>query len=130
MQAVRFQDKQVVLVDVPEPSGEGVLVNVRACGICGSDTTILDSGFPISGIPGHEISGELADGTPVAIEPFDPCGACRYCLAGDHQVCVRGNEMIFGVGRDGGMAERVMVPARSIVALPRSIERRAGASAP
>ena len=126
MQAVRFQDKQVVLRDAPEPSGDGVLVKVRACGICGSDVAILDSGFPISGIPGHEISGELADGTPVAIEPFDPCGACRYCLAGDHQVCVRGNEMIYGVGRDGGMAERVIVPARSIVALPRNLDATTG----
>ena len=53
MLAVKFQDKQVVLDDVPAPSGEGVLVDVRACGICGSDVTILDSGFPITGTPGH-----------------------------------------------------------------------------
>ncbi len=126
MLAVKFEDKQVVLEDVPPPTGEGVLVNVRACGICGSDVTILDSGFPISGTPGHEIAGELEDGTPVAIEPIVPCGACRFCREGDTQVCTRGNEMVYGVGRDGGMAEQVLVPERCIVPLPRGVDARQG----
>ena len=76
MLAVRFDAHKVVLDDAEKPEGNGVLVRVRACGICGSDLTILDSGFPIGGIPGHEISGELEDGTAVAIEPIDPCGSC------------------------------------------------------
>jgi threonine dehydrogenase-like Zn-dependent dehydrogenase len=126
MLAVRFDSKQVIVDDRPAPGGEGVLVRVRACGICGSDLTILDSGFPIGGTPGHEIAGELEDGTPVAIEPIDPCGRCRYCHTGDHQVCVRGNEMIYGVGRDGGMAEQIRVPARCLVALPRRLDARTG----
>lgn len=126
MLAVKFDSKRVVLEDVPKPVGDGVLVRVRACGICGSDLTILDSGFPISGIPGHEIAGELEDGTPVAIEPFDPCGSCRYCLDGDHQVCVKGIPMIYGVGRDGGMAEEIRVPASSLVKLPRGVDATKG----
>lgn len=126
MLAVRFDSKQVVLDDVPPPSGDGVLVNVRACGICGSDVTILDSGFPIFGIPGHEIAGELEDGTPVAIEPIDPCGRCRYCVAGENQVCVIGTEMVYGVGRNGGMAEQIRVPAACLVPLPRGIDATTG----
>ncbi|MCP4906317.1 MAG: alcohol dehydrogenase catalytic domain-containing protein [bacterium] len=126
MLAVKFDSKKVVLADVPAPSGSGVRVKVRACGICGSDVTILDSGFPIFGIPGHEIAGELEDGTPVAIEPFDPCGCCRYCLGGDHQVCVKGNEMIYGVGRNGGMAEEIVVPAERLVPLPRGLDATTG----
>ena len=126
MLAVKFQDKQVVLEDVPPPAGEGVLVDVRACGICGSDVTILDSGFPIAGTPGHEISGLLEDGTPVAIEPIAPCGECRYCRTGDTQVCTRGNDMVYGVGRDGGMAEQVRVPARCVVPLPRGVDAASG----
>lgn len=126
MLAVKFDAKQVKLEEVPEPSGDDVLVRVRACGICGSDLTILDSGFPIAGTPGHEIAGELEDGTPVAIEPFDPCGACRYCLDGDHQVCVKGVPMIYGIGRDGGMAEEIRVAASSLVALPRNVDAKTG----
>jgi len=126
MLAVKFEDKQVVLEEVPPPTGEGVLVRVRACGICGSDTTMLDLGYPIAGIPGHEIAGELEDGTPVAIEPLEPCGACSDCHAGDTQVCLQGKSTIFGVGRDGGMAELIRVPERSLVALPRGVDATTG----
>ncbi|HPG24817.1 MAG: alcohol dehydrogenase catalytic domain-containing protein [Spirochaetaceae bacterium] len=126
MLAVRFEDKQVVVGEAPTPSGDDVLVRVRGCGICGSDVTILDSGFPIFGIPGHEIAGELEDGTPVAIEPIAPCGTCRYCRTGDTQVCTVGNSMIYGIGRDGGMAEALRVAARCLVPLPRGIDARTG----
>lgn len=124
MLAVRFDDRQVVLDEVPKPTGEGVLVRVRGCGICGSDLTILDSSFPIAGIPGHEISGELEDGTAVAIEPLAPCGACAPCIDGDYQVCRDAPDMIVGIGRDGGMAEFVRVPARCLVRLPPGLDPR------
>ncbi len=126
MLAVRFEDKRVVVGERPAPSGAGVLVRVRSCGICGSDLAILDSGFPVSGTPGHEIAGELPDGTPVAIEPIAPCGGCRYCRTGDHQVCVRGVSMVYGVGKDGGMAEQILVEPRCIVPLPRRIDATTG----
>ena len=126
MLAVRFDGKRVVVGERPAPSGSGVLVRVRGCGICGSDLAILDSGFPVSGTPGHEIAGELADGTPVAIEPIAPCGGCRYCQTGDYQVCVHGVSMVYGVGKDGGMAEQILVEPRCIVPLPRRIDARTG----
>ncbi len=56
MRAAKIVDRQVVIEDAPSPRGEGVLVSVRACGICGSDTTMLDMGYSVFGIPGHEIS--------------------------------------------------------------------------
>ena len=124
MRAVRFVEGKVVVEDVPSPTGDGVLLNVRACGICGSDTTMLDAGYPIAGIPGHEISGELPDGTPVAVEPLEPCGACHDCMAGNHQVCATAVAAIVGVGRDGGMAEQVLVPEASLVPLPRNVDAR------
>ncbi len=124
MLAVRFDQKQVVLQDCATPGGDDVLVRVRACGICGSDLTILDSGFPIRGIPGHEIAGELEDGTAVAIEPIHPCGTCNLCIEGDYQVCIEGSQTIYGIWRDGGMAEYVRVPARCLVALPRDLDPR------
>lgn len=126
MLAVRFDGKRVVVGERPAPSGSGVVVRVRGCGICGSDLAILDSGFPVSGTPGHEIAGELADGTPVAIEPIAPCGGCRYCRTGDYQVCVHGVSMVYGVGKDGGMAEQILVEPRCIVPLPRRIDATTG----
>ena len=56
MRAAKIVDRQVVIEDAPSPRGEGVLVSVRAFGICGSDTTMLDMGYSVFGIPGHEIS--------------------------------------------------------------------------
>jgi threonine dehydrogenase-like Zn-dependent dehydrogenase len=121
VRAVRFREGAVELAEVAAPQGAGVRVRVRACGICGSDLAILDAGFPIAGIPGHEVAGELADGTPVAIEPLAPCGRCEFCRRGDYQVCRTGPQMIYGVGRDGGMAEWLLVPERCLVTLPRGL---------
>ncbi len=124
MRAVRFESGEVRVVDAAEPRGPGVRVRVAACGICGSDLAMLAAGFPLAGIPGHEIAGELADGTAVAIEPVAPCGACEFCRAGDYQVCRSGVEMIYGVGRNGGMAREIVVPERCLVALPRGLDPR------
>jgi len=126
MIGVRFEQQRVVVDEMPAPTGEGVLVRVRACGICGSDLEMLDRGFPIAGIPGHEIAGELEDGTPVAIEPIAACGGCLPCREGRYQVCGSGPAMIFGIGRDGGMAEAIRVPARCLVPLPRGVDGRTG----
>ncbi len=124
MKAVRYEDGAVRVVEAPAPRGDGVRVRVSACGICGSDLAMLDGGFPIEGIPGHEIAGTLADGTAVAIEPVDPCGSCEFCREGNHQVCRRIPDVIYGVGRNGGMAEELIVPARCLVALPRGLDSR------
>jgi 2-desacetyl-2-hydroxyethyl bacteriochlorophyllide A dehydrogenase len=126
MLAVKFDSKKVLVEELSAPSGGDGLVRVRAFGICGSDLTILDSGFPIYGIPGHEIAGELMDGTPVAIEPIDPCGHCRYCVEGNYQVCPSGADKIYGIGLHGGMAEQIRVPARCLVPLPRGLDARSG----
>jgi threonine dehydrogenase-like Zn-dependent dehydrogenase len=122
MKAVNYSDGKVIVVDVPPPTGPGVRVKITSVGICGSDLAMLDSGFDIAGIPGHEMAGVLADGTPVAIEPVIPCGTCEFCRAGEYQVCRSGVERIFGVGRNGGMAEELIVPERCLVRLPSRID--------
>jgi len=121
MKAVRCCDKKVHVVDVPEPSGEGVLVEVRSAGICGSDLHMLEHGFPIPGTLGHEVAGILRDGRAVALEPVAPCGHCDMCLGGDYFSCRRGAGMLYGVGLDGGMADRILVPERCIVPLPDNV---------
>jgi threonine dehydrogenase-like Zn-dependent dehydrogenase len=124
VRAVRYEGGAVRVVDCDEPRGAGVRVRVTACGICASDLAMLDVGFPMAGIPGHEIAGALPDGTAVAIEPVAPCGACEFCRTGDYQVCRSGVEMIYGVGRNGGMAREILVPERCLVSLPPGVDPR------
>jgi threonine dehydrogenase-like Zn-dependent dehydrogenase len=123
MRAVRCVDSAASLLDVEEPSGQGVRVRVASAGICGSDLHLLDL-FPLSGTLGHEFAGHLDDGTAVAVEPIDPCWSCPPCLNGDYQLCVRGPGMVIGIGRDGGMADVCVVPESSIVALPAGLKAR------
>ena len=121
MRAVRASGGKIEVADVPRPSGEGVRVRVRSAGICGSDLKMLEIGYPIAGTLGHEMAGELDDGTPVAIEPLAPCGRCDPCLSGRYNLCVRGPDMVLGVALDGGMAEQLRVPERALVPLPRAV---------
>ena len=87
MKAIRVSDQVIELCDVPfEPKGEGVLVNVEAVGICGSDLHLIDSNM-MNVIPGHEISGITSSGHPVAIEPMLSCGLCRHCDEGSQPYC-------------------------------------------
>jgi threonine dehydrogenase-like Zn-dependent dehydrogenase len=111
----------VELVELPPPVGDGVRVRVRGAGICGSDLHMLAGGFVRDVVLGHEIAGMTDDGTPVAVEPLSPCGACAACGRGDYNLCERGPRMIHGVGRDGGMADEMRVPARALVRLPAGI---------
>src|SRR5690606_17468133 len=89
-------------VDVPELPGEGwVRVRPRLSGICGSDLATIDGhssryfepivSFPF--VPGHEVVGDLDDGTRVVVEPVLGCAArgidppCAACARGDLGGC-------------------------------------------
>ena len=120
MRAVRCPDGIPTVVEVPAPSGEGVVVEVASAGICGSDLHLLDLG--LTATFGHEIAGRLPDGKPVAVEPLAPCRACAPCRAGDYHQCALGPAIVFGVGRDGGMADKVLAPVSSITPLPGGID--------
>lgn len=121
MKAVRCCDKHVHVVDVPAPVGEGVIVNVRSAGICGSDLHMVKAGFNLPATLGHEVAGTLPDGRAVALEPIAPCGHCDMCVQGDYSLCRLSAGMVYGMGRDGGMAEQIIVPARCIVRLPDNV---------
>jgi 2-desacetyl-2-hydroxyethyl bacteriochlorophyllide A dehydrogenase len=121
------------------PLGPGdVLVRVRAAGICHTDEHYRAGGFTFRSLPmtlGHEVAGvvEQAGGGAHAFQAGDrvvvhylaTCGTCRYCMAGHDQFCPSG-EMI-GKDRPGGYAERLVVPAASLVPLPGSISFEHGA---
>ena len=127
MRAVRVHGGQVEVDEVPAADGDGVRVRVRSAGICGSDLHLIDAGVVEAAAVtlGHEVAGITDDGTAVAIEPLAPCGTCGPCVDGDYNLCRTGGAMLFGIGRDGGMADEMRGPARAIVPLPAGIDVRA-----
>ena len=91
------------LTDVAEPDAAGLLVRVRACGLCGSDVEKLGRA-PTGTVLGHEIAGELENGDPVTVVSHVPCGTCERCLAGHQSTC---GEFRASRVAPGGFAEHV-----------------------
>jgi (R,R)-butanediol dehydrogenase / meso-butanediol dehydrogenase / diacetyl reductase len=117
-------------VDDPVPGPGQVVARVRFCGICGSDLHIAAEVGSPGTIMGHEIAGVVeevgagvddrwAPGTPVTARPFTSCGACRWCARGRPDHC-RGFHLI-GFTKPGGYAERVVLNAEELFALPESV---------
>lgn len=106
------QDGEPALTDVAEPDGPGELVEVLACGLCGSDVEKLDPSHA-GLVLGHEVVARAEDGRRVALVHHAPCGACGRCRAGHESTCDR-----FAVPTivPGGLAERVR--AQGAVELP------------
>ncbi|MBI4728994.1 MAG: zinc-binding dehydrogenase [Acidobacteria bacterium] len=126
-------------VEVPEPAEGEVLVEVRACGLCGTDLHLAVQGdLPVARTPitlGHEAAGVVArvgrgvrspvEGDRVALFPAASCGECRFCRAGRESLCDRSK--VYGMARDGALADYVAVPARSLVPLPATVPFDIGA---
>jgi L-iditol 2-dehydrogenase len=111
-----------------------VLVEVAACGICGSDVHGYDgsSGRRIPPlVMGHEAAGVVAEvgagvsrfavGDHVTFDSTVYCGECEYCLSGQVNLC--DNRQVIGVStpdfrRAGAFAEYVSVPERIVYKLP------------
>jgi threonine dehydrogenase-like Zn-dependent dehydrogenase len=123
VRAVRRTADGIAVVAVPEPAGAGRLLDVGAAGICGSDLHLVELG-PLAFTLGHEFAGALDDGTPVAVDPGDPCGVCDQCQAGARHRCRTGSKRMLGVAVDGGMAERVVVPEDAVIPLPVGLHPR------
>jgi threonine dehydrogenase-like Zn-dependent dehydrogenase len=123
MKAIKVIDKKPVLVDVPDPKGEGVKVKVVSSSICGSDIHMMAQGAFGDHIIGHEFSGIAEDGRAVAIEPISGCGQCVSCGEGHRLHCETAFFMM-GVLGDGGMAEYATVPAANLVELPTGLDVR------
>jgi threonine dehydrogenase-like Zn-dependent dehydrogenase len=128
MRAVRHTDAGIETIDVPAPTAapDGVRVQVRSSGICGSDLHMIGWG-PMPVTLGHEVAGHLDDGTPVAVWPLVPCGACDRCAAGEVSQCRTGPGQVYGIGRDGGMADEVVVDPGCLVPLPDGVDVADGA---
>ncbi|MEG3586560.1 MAG: zinc-binding dehydrogenase, partial [Actinomycetota bacterium] len=119
--AIKVRNSQIEVCDVPNPSGDGIVITVKSVGICGSDLHLIDSGM-MNVTPGHEIAGVAPNGKEVAIEPMLSCGACLDCLRGDQPYCEIALPNTMGIGIDGGMAEKIVVPERFLVPLNSNVE--------
>jgi (R,R)-butanediol dehydrogenase/meso-butanediol dehydrogenase/diacetyl reductase len=114
----------------PQPGDGQVLVEVEACGICGSDLHLLPSGVLAEGsILGHELSGSIAAvgagvdgwsaGDRVCVYPFAPVEELDLVTA-----------MASGIGlgtNDGGYAERMVCDANMLWRVPAGVELAHGA---
>jgi L-iditol 2-dehydrogenase len=74
------------LAELPEPDGEGELVRVRACGLCGTDVQKIGRAAP-GIVLGHEVVAEREDGSRAVLVHHRPCGKCARCRAGHESTC-------------------------------------------
>ncbi|MFC8665641.1 MULTISPECIES: zinc-dependent alcohol dehydrogenase family protein [Streptomyces] len=121
---------RAVVAEVPDPTPgpREVVVEVAACGLCGTDLHILQGEFapklPI--VPGHEFAGEvvgvgtqvteLSLGDRVAVDPSLYCYECRFCRTGHNNLCERWAAI--GVTTAGGAAQYAVAPVANCVKLP------------
>lgn len=113
------------LTDTTPPADPGpaeALVRVRRVGICGTDIHAYGGNQPFFSYPrilGHELGVEvlavgdgvenIKPGDRCAVEPYLNCGGCPACVRGKTNCCATLTCM--GVHGDGGMRERIIVPA-------------------
>ncbi|WP_017932712.1 NAD(P)-dependent alcohol dehydrogenase [Nocardioides sp. Iso805N] len=141
MRAVLFESYEtfptLAEVDKPVPGPGEVLLKVAGAGACHSDVAIyreFKQGQPGAQVPpfvlGHENSGWVEEVGP-GVTGFTPgdaylvygpigCGHCKACSRGQDTYCENAATNPYaaiGLGRNGGMAEYVAVPARNLVPL-------------
>lgn len=136
---------KLIYKEMPEPeiAGNEVLIQVKACGICGSDVHGMDGSSGRRNPPlimGHEASGVIvkkgcqvsgfSEGDRVTFDSTIYCGTCPYCRKGLINLC--DNRRVLGVApkeyrQHGAFAEYVAVPEHVLYRLPEglSFERAA-----
>ncbi len=142
MKAVRLvqpgQPLKLHEVPAPSPGPQDVLVQVKAAGICHSDAHYRAGISTVEPLPmtlGHEVAGVVVEvgrevktakpGDRVCLHYLATCGACDWCRAGNEQFCPAAQ--MIGKHRAGGFAEFILMPARSVFALPEEIPFPQGA---
>ena len=140
--AVLHGAKDIRTQTVPDPVCEphGVIIKVKAAGVCGSDLHWYKTDDHEGTIFGHEFSGDIVEvgkdvkginvGTRCTAVGFKPCGECFWCKQGKKHRC--SNMALLGYQFPGAMAEYVHVPFaaldRSIFPLPEELSYEEAAS--
>ncbi len=137
MLLTEYQKLEIVDLPKPEISANDLLVQVKACGICGSDIHGWDGSTGRRKPPlvmGHEAAGIVAavganvrgfaEGDRVTFDSTVSCGECFYCRKGSINLCE--NRQVLGVScdefrRNGAFAEYVVVPSRIAYQLPENL---------
>jgi len=122
---------EIMEVREPDIGRAEVMIEVEACGICGSDVHIYDwepflQWIKLPRILGHELSGtvckvgedirEFVPGDRVVADTWGGCGKCYYCRLGRFNHCMHQTRL--GQHVDGGMAKFVTVPENSLYKIP------------
>ncbi|KAI1500275.1 GroES-like protein [Biscogniauxia marginata] len=134
------QPCQYVNVPKPSPGPGGVLIRMKAAGLCRSDLDLIDSqpgSAPYANslnegyILGHENAGYIAEvgsavvdlqvGEAVVVHHMRHYGNCEYCINGSEHHCetFRHNavSMSRGIGSDGGLAEYLLAPRAEVISI-------------
>jgi propanol-preferring alcohol dehydrogenase len=115
---------------IPEPGPGQVQLRIAACAICRTDLHILDGDLAHPKphlVPGHEVVGRismlgrevkgLSLGERIGVPWLGAtCGACRYCLAGQENLCPQAR--FTGYDIDGGFAQYCVADARFCFRIP------------
>ena len=143
MKAIRFvgadQPLQMQEIPIPEIGRSGILVRVKAAGICHSDVHYRAGISPVKPVPltlGHEVAGVVEKigshvtnvrvGDRVCLHYNIACGNCHHCQTGNDQFCEK--VLMIGHYANGGYAEYIAVPARNAVHLSDEIPFEQGAT--
>ena len=112
-----------------------VLVRIGGAGVCATDLHAIEglmepAGVTLPRVLGHENAGWVEDvgagvttvakGDPVLLFPPHSCGLCVPCRRGIDMLCV--HHQFTGLTVDGGFADFVLVPERSLLPLPAGVE--------
>jgi threonine dehydrogenase-like Zn-dependent dehydrogenase len=151
--AVFLGNRKIEIRNFPDPvPGPGeVVIQMKASGMCGSDLKFYRSppgaaqaalGLGNQAEPfiaGHEPCGVVAArgagvsereapiGQRVMDHHYSGCGVCKHCRVGWSQLC-RAGIVVYGVTGNGGHADYLKVPARTLVPLPDELSFVEGAA--
>lgn len=120
------------LTPLPIPTGEEVLVQVDACGICHRDLIDRAGRIPFMQVPitpGHEAAGHVVAvgdavtdwrvGDRVGSMHRDACGECPQCKKGETSLC-NSATWVLGLLADGGYSSHLLMPQSGLYRLPES----------